>query len=464
MDADKDITAVFEKEENYFYRYSEDYMGLVDGASFKFRGKDGHIKDEYVQKYSFLKTENGIDIYEGKRTGGSSFFVTRKEKEYYTFRDLEDIFDENELNKEKGAFGVKKPVSKGDLGFQYGDLRSEESLPFAEAKEIEYIETEAGEFKAWRFFAEEKHEDNGEIEIIEINFWFAPYLGLVKAKTSGDEGIYNLVELIDFSFNNDEVDDDEYGFFYTIRNGEVTRLKKDGTIELLGINASDIFSWDDHLYSWDRHTKKVHEYNINGDSLDLSRTIVLEDLDLDRCLGISFVVGYGKIAVISNKHDDVHFFSLEGEFLNHGLILDEPDLRLQNVSGFFLDPETLIVSEDGYSNIIKMSSVTGESEVLVNIPILPWLGSIIYDIDTNESFVAASSKIIQFYLNSPEDYNIIAEDLPSHITGLVKMEDSIFFVSNFAGGFYKLDIITGKLKTITSVDGGSMAFERLLYQ
>ena len=199
MDGDKTVKAIFE-EENDFFRYSEDYSGWVDGARLeyksKFEGNVGWIEWDIT----FMETKHGVDVFEleQEQTNGESytayFYFVRKGLEYYMFYDEDDIFNGDGFNKENGLLWIEKPISKGDLGFA---LDPEYPL-LLEAKEIEYIETEAGVFKAWRFYGEE--EDPFDMEVIEINFWFVPYLGVVKY-TFSSFGDFGSLELIDFKFN-----------------------------------------------------------------------------------------------------------------------------------------------------------------------------------------------------------------------------------------------------------------------
>lgn len=262
--------------------------------------------------------------------------------------------------------------------------------------------------------------------------------------------------------------------------GNITKLNLDGTMYSYGLRATSIYSYDNKFYTWhycselfvcstnqEECVNEVREYVVKNDKLELSEIIVLKDFDKileDNHKAHFFVVGYDKIAILCNANDDVHFFSLKtGEFINKALIKEgSSDGNWQNLSGFFFNENTLIVCEDGNNNIIKINVNTGESNIFLHIDECGWLGKITYDKKSDKAYAYGSGGFLfEIDMYNPEKYEILSSGLPQHITGLTRLKDSIYFVSNWDAGFYEFNLKDKTFRTILESISGPTSFEDL---
>ena len=272
------------------------------------------------------------------------------------------------------------------------------------------------------------------------------------------------------------LDSDAYpagdGSFYTVTNGwEVTRVLSDGTTEVVVDSehrVPDLRAWDGKLYLLkspahdDGVVPEVHEYEVTADGLGASTRIELEDIEPRSESGLGLAVGAERIAVLSNRHNDVRIFSDSGESIKTVVMEEASEVGAQNVSGVFVEQDRLLVSEDGHGNAMLVRIDDGVALPFTEID-GDWIGHLVLDEAGSTAYVARQpASIIRFSAHSPAEAIFSRElvaDLSNVPTGFTVHPDSILFVSYHGDGFFEFDPSTEQVEQIAELDNPtSLAF------
>lgn len=253
------------------------------------------------------------------------------------------------------------------------------------------------------------------------------------------------------------------GSFYTVTDrSEVSRVLSDGTTEVVvdsGSRARDVRAWDGNLYvlksseGEDGVVPEVYEYEVTPDGLGASERIELDGIEPRSEAALGLAVGDERIAVLSNQYNDARVFSMSGESIATVVMEDASERSLQNISGVFLDQDMLLVSEDGYLNVVQMLIPVEATLPLLEIP-GTWIGHIVLDQSGNNAYVARRPEsIVRFDARTGAMVQEIAEfpDI-TIVTGFTVHPDEIYFVSNHGDGFFRFDPSTEQVEQIAELD------------
>ena len=230
------------------------------------------------------------------------------------------------------------------------------------------------------------------------------------------------------------------GSFYVESNGGVVKVSLTGYTETIvssrGSYALEILNRQ--LYV--KRGEGIAVYDLNGVFI---RTVPIPT----QAHFLTFVtVPDGRIALLDNAADKVHFISSSGDLLSTVNMKDTPDDTLQNVDGVVVNNK-LIVSEDGDNHVLAIDLTTYEKTIFKDLTGFPgWLGAITYAEGTY--YICGSTTIHSF----SEDGNAIrVGEIPEHnITGIVVVGGMAYVTVNLPGKVYQVNLSTGTSRVLAS--------------
>lgn len=217
--------------------------------------------------------------------------------------------------------------------------------------------------------------------------------------------------------------------FYAGAKDGIFRITQD-TVELFSrTEYSKLSVWQGRLYD------SSSVYSFEGEK------VLSEPLKVSHAQ----VVGFGMMARISSEKDTVTFFDMSGKVLWEYGMLHEPDNRLQDAGGVFIDENTFVLLNDGKGAMLKYSLKEGTITPFARLPVGK-LGAMYFDRGYIQFYVASSDSIYRF--GEGEEPIMVAKDLPGNITGMVVIGETIYFTSNFGDGLYRYAIDEGRATLI----------------
>jgi hypothetical protein len=216
----------------------------------------------------------------------------------------------------------------------------------------------------------------------------------------------------------------EEKFFLTLENRTIIKMTEERTV-LTDIEAYEFCTNNSSKLLF----TLAENYDYSSGEFELVWTF-------DSLKGYIFA-GYGKLASVHNNTDDVDFYDSEGKFIKNIKFKEVSNKHLQYITGIFLDDNTVLLSEGGSRNIVKIN-ISEESCKVFKTFDIGWLGEITKFEDFYYIYVSSDASIYKF--SDSTDPVCIGKEFPYHITGLEVEGDILYFVSNFGKGFYKYNI------------------------
>ena len=230
---------------------------------------------------------------------------------------------------------------------------------------------------------------------------------------------------------------EEAAFIFSDRDG-LWLLNHEGTRSMfLELSGRGVEVYNNRIY--------VHwGLNVEVYSLDanLLRTISL-DSRIPSPAGLVVLAGEN-MAVLDNSSDSVYFTNSAGELLaSVSMTGDPPGGNLQIVNGIVVG-NSLIVSEDGNSNVVRFDLSNYKRSVLKSFDHLPgWLGDIAYW--EGRFYVAKWNTIHQFI----DDSEMVVATMPEgNNVGMAVKGNFAYVTSNFGNKIYRANLRDGSLEVL----------------
>ena len=133
------------------------------------------------------------------------------------------------------------------------------------------------------------------------------------------------------------------------------------------------------------------------------------------------------------------FLDPSGSLLHTIDVLPERDFLSQNLHCLQVGDQ-LIVSEDGYNNILTVDLETYAVTVFKDLSVWPhWLGAIARH---NGRFYVSSGSTVLSFTATTDPVEVVT--LPqANITGMVIIDGIAYVTVNFAGAVYRVDLSSG---------------------
>jgi len=163
---------------------------------------------------------------------------------------------------------------------------------------------------------------------------------------------------------------------------------------------------------------------------------------------LNFAVNKNWIVFFNNADDLVYLCDSDGTYVRTYGMNHPADDHLQNVVGIFIDEDRLLLSEDGYNNILLYNFSSDEVSTFKHIGIPGWIGALCKD--GEKYYVTAGDEIIKFTQDS--EPGIVVDNLPWNITGISVRGSKAYITANFDNGLFEVDLTNGKYNRICDID------------
>jgi len=216
------------------------------------------------------------------------------------------------------------------------------------------------------------------------------------------------------------------------------------TLTLINSNSRNVDVSENYVYI---HGEEwiIEEYSLFGNFL---RNISIPSAVTQNLISgqyLNFVVLPNRdFALLDNRNDKIYFINSLGDYLTVD-ILPSADPILQNMDGIVVD-NNLIVSEDGYNQLIKVDL---QSYTVSNFRDLShlsgWLSAIDYQ---NGTYYLCQDMEIWAFTEESEGETLIATLPENNITGIMISGYTAYVTINFSNRVYKVDILTGNYEVL----------------
>jgi len=220
---------------------------------------------------------------------------------------------------------------------------------------------------------------------------------------------------------------------YTSTGSGVARIYPNGSVEILqGISSGySLEILNNKLYV--NKGSKIMAYTLDGVNVK----------NISTPSNVSFltfvVLPDERVALMDNENDKIYFVNSTGALIATVNIRDYPDDTLQNLDGIVVN-NTLIFSEDGDRNVLRIDLTTYEVSVFKNLSAMySWVGHITY---SNGSFYATGPKSI-YRFSEVGNITKVAEVAEGNIAGIVVADGYAYVAVNFAGKVYRVNLQDG---------------------
>lgn len=234
------------------------------------------------------------------------------------------------------------------------------------------------------------------------------------------------------------------GHFYVMTDTSLEKLSSGGereTIINVGANAFGGYFelFNDEIYV--TYNNQVRAYALDGQTFrNIPLTAGLN--------GTLVMLPDGRMALLNNDDDVVHFTDPDGQWLATTAIRDNPDANNQNLNGIVVG-NRLILSEDGDKNIIQIDLDSYQSSIFKNMAAIPsWIGAIAYA--NGYYYVCNYNTVYRFTETSGPT---AVGQLPpgeSNIIGLKVIGNTAYVTVNHAGKLYAIDLNSGEATPIVA--------------